>query len=170
MAEASNTTATTGTAQRETKHAAREGAAVARAALAETADAARDTMEQTHDTARQGLKAATEARGQIVEIYRDTTESTVGEVQALVQAFSQLGRGVQEMQHAWLDLLERSVTQASHRPQELLRCGSPIELAETQREIYRDGLTYMLDATSILFTVMGETAKRAHGTLDGRRP
>jgi len=171
---------------RETKQTLRDGTDAAKEEIAETVGAARDTIDQSHDVARMGLRAAAEVQGQIADlghdqgrrglhtatrvadIYRETTESTAGDVHALFLAFSHFGRGVQQMQYAWFDLLEKSMDQARRRPQDLMRCGSAIEVAEAQRDLYRDGVSYMLDATTTLFDLMGRTAKQAHGSLDAR--
>ena len=171
---------------RETKEMAREGMETAKRQAAETVETTRNAMGQTHEVARMGLQAAAEVQGQIAEIghdqgrqgiktavrvadiYRETTENTVGDVQALMLAFSNLGRGMQQMQHAWFDLLNKSIDHATRRPQDLLRCGSPVELAETQRDLYQDGVAYMVDATTTMLDLMSQTARDASRSLESR--
>ena len=164
-----------------------EGAATRRQAAA-TTETLRDTMEHSHDVARVGMRAAAEAQGQIAEIaqeqgnhgiktaarmaeiYLETADRTVEDVQALVLAASNLGHGVQKMQHAWLDILSKSLDQATRRPQDLLRCGSAIEFAEAQRDLYQDGVAYMVDATATMLTMIGETARDTNRALQARPP
>jgi len=171
---------------RETKQLLREGAETAKEQIGAAAGLARDTAEQSQDLTRAGLRAAAEVHGQladlghdqgrrgihaaarVADIYRDTAETTAGDVQALILAFSHIGQGVQQMQHAWLDLLERSLDQATRRPQDLLRCNSPVEFAEAQRDLYRDSVAYLVDATSTMLDVMGRTAHDASRSLGAR--
>jgi hypothetical protein len=177
---------TTERGARDAREMASEGLEGVRHQMSETVETARDAVGQTHDVARLGLRAAAEVPGQIAEIghdqgrqgikaaarvadiYRETTESTVEDVQALMMAFSSLGRGMQQMQHAWFDLLNKSIDRATRRPQDLLRCGSAVELAETQRDLYQDGVAYMVDATTTMLQLMSRTAQVAHQALENR--
>jgi hypothetical protein len=170
----------------EAREAAKGRVETAERQAAETVRAAGDTVKLTHDVARMGLQAAAEVQGQIADIgndqgrqgikaaarvtdiYRETTESTARDVQALMTAFSSFGHGVQQMQHAWFDLLNKSIDQATRRPRDLLRFGSPVELAETQRDLYRDGVAYMVDATTTMLHLMGQTAQDASRALESR--
>ena len=152
--------------------------------VTEALGTARETGERTSDFARMGLRSAAEVQGQIAamshdqgrkgiraaaivtDIYRETTESTAQDVQALMTAFSELGLGAQQMQHAWFELINRSLEHATRRPQDLLRCGSPVELAEAQRDLYRDGVAYMVDATTTMLDLIGRTAAHAGRSLE----
>lgn len=171
---------------RDAKEMIEDGAATTRRQAAAATEALRDTMENTHDVARVGMRAAAEVQGQVAElgqdqanrgikaaarmaeIYRETADRTVQDVQALMVAASTLGHGAQKMQHAWLDLLSKSLDQAKRRPQELLRCGSPVEFAEAQRDLYQDGISYMVDATTTMLTMLGEMAQETNRSLQAR--
>ncbi|MDB5361048.1 MAG: hypothetical protein JWO51_2345 [Rhodospirillales bacterium] len=171
---------------REAKNVASDATEAAKRQVAGAVETAHRTAEQSHDVARMGLRAAAEVQGQIAglgqdqgrqniktaarvtDIYRETTESTADDVQALMLAFSTLGRGMQQMQHSWFDLLNKSIDQATRRPQDLLRCSSPVELAEAQRDLYRDGVAYWIDVMTTMLGLMGQTAKNAGRSLEGR--
>ena len=88
--------------------------------------------------------------------------------EALIEAFSNIGRGVQQMQHAWFDILNKSIDRAARRPQDLLRCNSPVELAEAQRDLYREGVSYMVNATTTWLNLMAQTAQEAGRPLEHR--
>jgi len=168
---------------RDSEDTIAEGGETAKRRVAETA---RESVEQARDFTQTGLDAAAGFRGRVaeigrdqgikgmktaarvVDIYRETTESTAEDVQALIEAFSNIGRGVQQMQHAWFDILNRSIDQAARRPQDLLRCKSPIELAEAQRDLYREGVSYMVNATTTWLNLMAQTAQQAGRPLEQR--
>ena len=72
-----------------------------------------------------------------------------------------MGRGMQTMQHAWLEMLDHSMEHAAHKPQDLLRCKNLVELAEVQRDLYLDAVNHMFESTSRLFDLAGRTVQDA---------
>jgi len=170
----------------ETKKAIRDSTDTARQQVKQAAELAREGAEQAQDIGRATVRSAAELQGQIaeigqdqsrrglesaariVDIYREAGEGTVSDVQALFGAFSHIGRGMQQMQHAWLDTLEWSTERTPRRPQDLLRCNSPIEFAEAQRDLYRHGVAYMIHATATMLDVMGRTVAEASRSVEGR--
>jgi hypothetical protein len=72
-----------------------------------------------------------------------------------------MGRGLQSMQHAWLEMLDHSIENAAHKPQDLLRCKNMIELAEVQRDLYIDAINYAFESTGRLLDLAGRTAQDA---------
>lgn len=103
-----------------------------------------------------------------LDIYREAGDRTAENVQALFSAYMTLGRGVQQMQHACLQMLDRTVDRATHRPQDLLRCKTLEEVAEVQRDIYLGAVTYALESSTTLLQLAAQTAQQAMRPLQAR--
>lgn len=102
-----------------------------------------------------------------MDVYRDASERSAERVQALFTSAMTLGRGIQDMQHAWLEMLDQSMEHAVHKPQDLLRCKSVVELAEVQRDLYLDSLNHAFESTSRLLDMAGRAAQQAMRPLQG---
>jgi hypothetical protein len=98
---------------------------------------------------------------QAMDIYRDASERSAERVQALFSSAVRLSRGMQSMQHAWLEMLDNSIENAAHKPQDLLRCKNVVELAEVQRDLYVDAINHAFESTSRLLEIAGRTAQDA---------
>ena len=103
------------------------------------------------------LASATQA----MDIYRDASERSSGQVQALFSSYMTFGRGLQHLQHAWLEMVDHTLENASHKPQDLLRCKNLVELAEVQRDLYIDAMNHAFESTSRLFDIGGQIAQQA---------
>lgn len=108
------------------------------------------------------------AAARALNIYREAGETTAENVQALFAASMSLGRGMQQMQHACLDLLDRAVDRATHKPQDLLRCKTLEEFAEVQRDLYLDAVNHALEASTTLLQLAAQTAQQAMRPLHAR--
>lgn len=98
---------------------------------------------------------------QASDVYRDASERSAERVQALFSSCMTFGRGLQHMQHAWLEMLDTSFENAAHKPQDLLRCSNIVELAEVQRDLYIDAINHAFESTSRLLQIAGRTAQDA---------
>jgi hypothetical protein len=96
-----------------------------------------------------------------MDIYRDASERSAEKVQALVSSYMTFGRGLQSMQHAWLEMVDHTMEHAAHKPQDLLRCKNIVELAEVQRDLYIDAITHAFESTTRLLDIAGRTAQDA---------
>jgi hypothetical protein len=96
-----------------------------------------------------------------MDIYRDASERSAERVQALFSSAMVMGRGLQHMQHAWLEMMDHTMEHAAHKPQDLLRCKNIIELAEVQRDLYLDVINHAFESTSRLLDLAGRTAQDA---------
>lgn len=96
-----------------------------------------------------------------MDVYRDVAERSAGKVQSLFSSFMTMGRGVQQMQHAWLEMLNQTLENAAHKPQDLLRCKSLVEVAEVQRDLYIDAVNHTFQASSRLLEMAGHSAQEA---------
>ena len=98
---------------------------------------------------------------QASEVYRDASERSAERVQALFSSCMTFGRGLQHMQHAWLEMVDTSFENAAHKPQDLLRCKNMVELAEVQRDLYIDAINHAFESTSRLLQIAGRTTQDA---------
>lgn len=98
---------------------------------------------------------------QAMDIYSDAAERSSQRVQALVTSALVFTRGVQKMQQAWLEMIDQSMERAAHRPQDLLRCKTLVELAEVQRDIYAETVNHAFDSTARLLDLASRTAQDA---------
>ena len=96
-----------------------------------------------------------------MDVYTDATERSAERVQALVASCMTLGRGLQKMQHMWLEMLDHSIETATHKPQDLLRCKTLLEVAEVQRDLYIDAVNHAVTSSSRLLELAGRTAQDA---------
>jgi hypothetical protein len=111
----------------------------------------------SYDRGQRTLGAAAQA----LETYRQAGESAAEKAQTLFATYQQLGRGIQEMQVAYMQLLDRALQNARHKPQDLLRAKSIEEFAEIQRDLYLDSINHAFEATSTLLHIAGRVAQQA---------
>jgi phasin protein len=120
------------------------------------------------DTSYERNHRVLESTTRALEIYREAAESSAGKVQALFASWTSLGRGVQQMQLAYLQLLDRTLKGASHKPQDLLRAKSLEEFAAIQRDLYLDTLNYAFEASSTLLQMAAGVAQEARPAPQSR--
>lgn len=111
----------------------------------------------SYDRNQRLLESTTRA----LETYREAADSSAEKVQTLFASWMSLGRGVQQMQLASLQLLDRTLKGASHKPQDLLRAKSLEEIAAIQRDLYIDTINYALEASSALLHLAAGVAQEA---------
>lgn len=157
--------------------------------VAESANAATDLSNRAVDQGREamliGMRTAAGVGGQVADIsfgrghhlvslgaqtadiYRDAGERGAEQVKALFSSAVTIGRGVQQLQHAWFEILEHTLDSAAHKPQDLLRCKNIVEVAEVQRDLYLGALSHALESTSRMLDLAGRTAQQAVQPLHG---
>lgn len=96
-----------------------------------------------------------------MDIYREASERSAQRVQALFSSAMTLGRGMQQMQHAWLEMVDQRMENAVHKPQDLLRCKNVVEMAEIQRDLYIDAINHAFESTGRLLDLAGQTVQDA---------
>ena len=151
--------------------------------VAETANAAANmsskAVEQSREAMLMGVRTAAGVGGRVADIsfgrshhllasaanamdvYRDASERSAERVKALFSSYMTFGRGLQTMQHAWLEMVDHTMGNAVHKPQDLLRCKNIVELAEVQRDLYIDAVNHAFESTSRLLDMAGRTAQEA---------
>ncbi len=158
--------------------------------VARTADAAVDITQRVADQGREviwlGVRAAAGVNGRLadvgygrshrvigqtvraLEIYRTAAESTAEHVQALFTSWTALGRGMQELQHAWLEMLDHATDRGARKPQDILRCKSVDEVAEIQRDLWVDGVKHATEAGVTLLQIASRVTNEAMRPLQSR--
>lgn len=151
--------------------------------VAETATAATDISTKVADQGREvmllGVRTAAGVSSRVADIsfgrshhlltssvhamdmYREASERSAERVQALLSSAITLGRGIQQMQHAWLEILDHTLEHATHKPQDLLRCKSLVEVAEVQRDLYLDMINHALESSTRILELASRTAQEA---------
>ncbi|MBV9736503.1 MAG: phasin family protein [Acidisphaera sp.] len=147
-----------------TRHAASRSQEAMRLGLRAVAGAHRPLTEATYNQSQRMLQAS----ARVSDLYREAAESAADDVQALIASYSQLGRGMQQLQHACFDLMHRSVERTSSKQQDLLRAGSPVEFAEIQRDLYLDTVDGLFEASTTLLQLAGRIAQEAVRPLQDR--
>lgn len=158
--------------------------------VARTTDAAVDITQRVADQGREviwlGVRAAAGVNGRLadasygrshrvigqmahaLEIYQQAAEGTTEHLQALFSSWTLLGRGMQELQHAWLEQLDRATERGVRKPQDILRCKSVDEVAELQRDLWVDGVKHAMDAGVTLLQIASRVTSEAMRPLQNR--
>ena len=158
--------------------------------VAETANAAANmssrAAEQSREVMMMGMRTAAgvssrvadinfgrghhmmSSAAQAMDVYRDASERSAERVHALFSSAMTWGRGLQQMQHAWLEMMDHTMENAAHKPQDLLRCKNMVELAEVQRDLYLDAVNHAFESTSRLLDLAGRAAQAAVRPLHAR--
>jgi len=106
---------------------------------------------------------------QAMDIYRDAAERSAGRGQSLFASYMTFGRGLQTVQHAWLEMVDDTIEKAARKPRDLLHCNNVVELAEMQRDLYIDAINHAFESTGRLLDIAGRTSQdvvlplRSHG-------
>src|SRR4051812_36286248 len=75
----------------------------------ETVEKMVDSQRRIADTLSEQGGRTMEAAAQAGEIYRDATGAQTEDISALMSSYSVVAKGMQEMQRAWLDTVQKSV-------------------------------------------------------------
>lgn len=161
---ARTTDAATDVARDMTRRVADQGQEAVRLGLRAVAGTQAPLAEVSYDQSRRLV----EATARVTDIYHDAAQRTAEDVQALVGSFSNLGRGLQQYQHAYLDLVSRSMESVSRKQQDLFRVNSPVEFAEVQRDLYLEVVNTMLTGSTTLLQIVGQITQDAVRPLQER--
>jgi len=96
-----------------------------------------------------------------MDIYRDASERSAEHAQALFSSCLTFGRGLQAMQHAWLEMADQTMEKAARKPRDLLRCTNMAEVAEVQRDLYIGAINRAVESTTRMLEMAGRTAQDA---------
>ena len=113
-------------------------------------------------------RRVTETAARVTDIYREASERTTEDIQALLRCAGVLGRGFQRWQHACMDLVQQSTGRAADKRRMLFHASSPTELAEAQRDFFIDVVNHMFTASTALFQLAAQIAQDAIRPLQER--
>jgi Phasin protein len=147
-----------------TRHMLSQGQEAIRGSLRSMAAANEPLISAGYDQGRRIVEATL----RINDTYRDAAERTVNETQALTEAQANLGRGLQQWQHACFDLWHRAFDTMVRRQQEMLRCNSLAAVAEIQRDLYVDAVSNAFTSSTTLLQISAQTAQDALRPLQER--
>jgi hypothetical protein len=108
------------------------------------------------------------AAARALQLCHEAAENNAENVEALFSAYMTMGRGLQQIQQTYLDMLDRAVDGAARRPQDLLRCKSIEEFAEVQRDLYVDVVNRAMESSTTLLQLAAQTAQQAMRPLQAR--
>jgi len=116
-----------------------------RKAVRPTADEANLIDASTADTWERTVEA-----GRGIQVYRQATENTAENLDAVLMCSLDLGHRAQRMQQAWLCVLGRSLSLAVRGPAGLLYFKSMAELIEAQQSMYVEAYNAVECGTRLL--------------------
>jgi hypothetical protein len=152
--EATEQAARNGAGQTQVKEAAQD---VAQTVVEAAAGVGSQVVDIGLDRGHRIVSSAMHA----MDIYREASERSTERVNALFSSAMTLSRGLQTLQHAWLEIVDQTMEQAAHKPRDLLRCKTIVEVAEVQRDLYLDAVNHAFESTSRLLEMAGRTAQDA---------
>jgi hypothetical protein len=98
---------------------------------------------------------------QAMDVYRDATERSAERAKALFSSAMIVGRGWQQMQKTLLEMVDYTMENAAHKPQDLLRCENIVGLAEVQRDLYLGAVNHAFESTTRLLDLAGRMVQDA---------
>lgn len=154
-----------------------EGSRIAAHAKQAADTATRETAETAHrmTESQRGIADALsehggrtlEAVSKASEIYRDAHGAHSEDVSALLNSYSTVAKGFQEIQRAWLETLQKSLETSARAPQ-MLRWSSFSEIAQSHRELLRESMENLLEGNARVLRIAGKTAEEAARPIEGR--
>ena len=164
MAEGSRTAAQARPSDEPSKtHAPRNGGPER-----EAAHKMAESQRRLADTITEQSGRALESVAQAGEIYRDATGATTEDVTALLSSYSAVAKGIQEIQRAWIDALQKSLQANAKAPQTMLRCTSFSEIAQAHRDLMRENMDALLAGNAQLWRIAGKIAEDAARPIESR--
>jgi hypothetical protein len=134
----------------------------------EAAQKMAESQRRLADTITEQSGKTLEAVAQAGEIYRDATGATSEDVNALLSSYSVVAKGLQEMQRAWMEAVQKSLQTGAKAPQTMLRCTTFSQIAETHRELMRESMDAWLEGNAKLFRMAGKIAEDAARPIENR--
>lgn len=107
----------------------------------------------------------------MLDFYRQAVDRSMDDVQAMMNSCANLGRGMHRWQRTYTDAVRQTVDKFGEKPQRLLQCTTPEDLARMQRDLYFDMIGGMMtygvaalqalsQATQEALTPLNERARR----------
>ncbi|MBV8169603.1 MAG: phasin family protein [Alphaproteobacteria bacterium] len=127
-----------------------------------------DSQRRIADTLTEQSGRTLESVAQASEIYRDATGAHTEDMSALLSSYSVVAKGMQDMQRAWLDSMQKSVQTGAKAPQDMMRATTLSELARIHRDLLRQGMEVLLEGNARMLRLCGKIAEDAARPIEDR--
>jgi hypothetical protein len=134
----------------------------------EVAQKMADNQRRLADSIAEQSGRTLESVAQASEIYRDATGATTEDMTALLSSYSVMAKGLQDIQRAWIDALQRSLRTGAKAPQSMLGCTSFSDVAATHRELIRESMDAWLEGNARMLRLAGKIAEDAARPIEMR--
>jgi len=139
----------------------------------QAAEAGRETLlagvRTATDASYEGNTRALDTAARVLDIYRDAAERSAAQLEAMTAAGLAFGTGMQRIQHAWLEAVNRTLSQAGRRRQDLFRCANMADVAALQRDLYLGAVATGFETSTTLLDLAGRAARDAMLPLQAQR-
>jgi Phasin protein len=109
-----------------------------------------------------------ETTARVTDVYRQAAERASGDLRALFDSWTSLGRGLQQWQQAYVDAVRQPVESMARKGQDLVQTNSPVQFAEVQRDLYVDLVNHTFKASTTLLQLAGQITQEAVRPLQER--
>ena len=150
----------------------------ARGPLLELEGAASETEEgrelvpaATRRLGRRALEQAQRGRETVMaaaEIYGETAQLTVQDMQAVATCSSIAAGGLGELRQAWMEWLGRNLRAGARASQEMLRCTTLEQLAEVHRNFLKESLDNLLEGSAQMLRISSRISEDAARPIEDR--
>jgi len=97
----------------------------------------------------------------VIDIQKQNAELTAERVKSLVTASVAYGRGLHDMQLAYVDMVVRSLELLQRSSRDLATCSNPAAAAELQRELLRESMDQLLEGVTKVLQASSQAADQA---------
>jgi hypothetical protein len=134
----------------------------------ETAHRLADSGRRIADTITEQGGRTIEAVSRAGEIYRDATGATTEDMTALLSSYSVMAKGLQEMQRAWIETVQKSLQTSAQAPQSMLRWSTFSDMAQGHRDLLRESMGMLLESNARMLRIAGKIAEDAARPIEDR--
>ncbi len=135
----------------------------------------RQTVEAAADSQRRIADAVADRSGRVLdsvsraaEIYREVIATTTEDMTVLLSSCSAVASGFQDVQRTWLETMQRSLQSSMNAPRALLGASDLSEVAQRQRDAWRDSFDALLEGNGRMLHVIGKMAEDAARSIEAR--
>jgi len=102
------------------------------------------------------------------EIYREATGATTADMTALLSSCSVVAKGLQDIQRAWLETMQKSLQPSVKAPQTMLRWSNFSDIAQSHRDLLRESMAALLEGNVRMLRIAGKIAEEAAHEIEDR--
>lgn len=151
-----------------TEQATRQTAELGRQATEQTAQLADRGLRQAADMARQQGEQARNLMLSSSEAYRDLTEYSRADFDAMLQSGTRLAQGLQEMGWQMSNLTQETLRLSMRLANELMGCRTVEDLVAAQRDFVKDSVDAFLAGSARMLSMSSKVASDAVTPINER--